>query len=156
MTLYVIVFFAFFQLAFCFQSGGVNIRSRYAFKVSDGIFSFFKNYALSYLCTYQQINTNHEFYPEVNVKLEQLLALALDNATDCGLSGPSWRDEPEEYKLRIVKPGGNTLHFQYKVGSIEGTEYLLSPTVFILADKVVKKLQDKKEKEKTEKRRSVI
>lgn len=159
MTLYVIVFFVFFQVAFCIQSGGINIRSLYALKVSDGVFSFFKNYALSFLCTSHQINSGQEFYPEVNARLEKLLALALDNATDCGMSGPTWRDELDDYKLRIVRPqnmGGNTLHFHYKVGSIENVPYLLSPTVFILADKVVKKLEDQKEKEKTAKRRNVI
>jgi len=154
---YLLCFFVMFQGAFSFACGGINIRSRYAYKVSNSVWSFLQNYALSYLCTYKQINTNQQFYPEVNAKLEKLLALALDGGTDVGWSGSSWRDETDEYKLRIVQPENrNTLPFQYNIGNINDVEYLLSPTVFILANKVVAMLHEKERKEKIARQRKVL
>ena len=154
---YFLFFFIMFHAAFSFSAGGINIRSVYAYKVSDGVWSFFKNYALSYLLTHKQINTRQQFYPEVNAKLEKLLATALVGGTNVGWSGSSWRDETDDYKLRIVPlDSNNTLPFQYNIGNINDVEYLLSPTFFILANKVVKMLHDKDKKDKIERQRRVI
>ncbi|AMM44062.1 hypothetical protein FDG95_gp480 [Pectobacterium phage vB_PcaM_CBB] len=156
-----IIFFFAFQVLFAIASGGLAPRIMYALTVSNGFWNFLQNYALSYQVSYDQIHSTEKFLPEVNSKLEKLLTLALINEAGVGISTDYRRDNG--IILRIEKPHtftgsgyGNTVHFYMDNGMIDEEKYALSPTVFILAQKVYKRVLAAKEQEKIEKKRSKI
>lgn len=154
-----IIFFIIFQILFAFASGGVAPRIMYACTVSTGFLNFLQNYALSYQVKYSQIHSTEEFIPEVNSKLEKLLTLSLIGEASVGLSTEHW-DESGRV-LRIQKPGSfdgsyGTVRFAIDSGKIDGSAYALSPTVFILAQKVHDMQTNKQQLEKLEKKRNVI
>ena len=145
-------------MLFAVASGGIPLRMLYAFKVSSNFYEFFQNYALSYQITYDQIHSTEPFMPEVNSRMEKLLSLALSDVAGVGLSVDYRFDQSEI--LRIQKPPAftghgyeNTVHFNLTYGKIQEEKYCLSPTVFILANKVQHKiLKEKKDKEIKNKR----
>lgn len=152
---YFVLFLVTFFILFAIASGGIPLRMLYAFKVSSNFYEFVQNYALSYQITYDQIHSTEPFMPEVNSRMEKLLSLALSDVAGVGLS-INYQSEI----LRIQKPPTftghgyeNTLHFNLTYGKIEEEKYCLSPTVFILANKVQNKiLKEKKDKEIKNKR----
>lgn len=156
-----LIFFFAFQIIFSLCSGGIAPRIMYAMTVSTGFWNFLQNYALSYQVSYDQIHSTEKFLPEVNSKLEKLLSLALINECGVGLSLDYRYDNSQI--LRIEKAPsftgsgyGDTVHFNMDKGMIDDEKYALSPTVFILAQKVYKRVIDAKMQEKLEKKRNKI
>ena len=158
----IIIFFLAFQVFFGIVSGGIPPRIMYALTVSNGFWNFLQNYALSYQVSYDQIHSTEKFLHEVNSKLEKLLSLALIGEADVELSIDYRRSMGNI--LRISKPESFTgtsrysgkVHFYMNSGMIDEEPYALSPTVFILAQKVYKRVLDAKEQEKIETKRSKI
>ena len=152
------IFLIMFIVTFCFINGGVTLRSRYAYKVSNNAYDFFQNYVLSYLCSDRQIHESETFYPELNAKMQKLLSLALVGEANVGLTYDPWS---ETCFMRIEKPisfdgTSGTIHFKFQCGRIDNERFLFTPSVFILAEKVYK-MQTKKEKDKKDaKKRKVI
>ncbi|AFC21936.1 hypothetical protein GAP32_478 [Cronobacter phage vB_CsaM_GAP32] len=156
-----VVFFIAFQLFFAVASGGVAPRLMYALTVSNGFLNFLQNYALSYQVSYDQIHSTEKFLPEVNSKLERLLSLVLIGKANVGIS-VDYRFSINGRILRIEKPhffdgSRSTVHFHMDTGTIDGTKkYALSPTVFILAEKVYKMQTMKESQKELEQKRNII
>jgi len=152
-------FIIIFSIVHAFMSGGVILRSVYAYKVSNSVLAFVKNYLWSYHLTYKQIHEFKTFIPEVNDKLEKLLSLALTEEVGVGYS-TSWRDDGAK-TLRIQKDrkldnSSETVHFGFQRSEINGQYFILSPSVFFLAQKVYEKLLDEENREEESKRKRVI
>jgi len=151
-----ITFSLVFVITFWFSCGGINNRIRYAYKVSDSLFGFFKNYSLSYFLKYEQIKNSLQFFPEVSAKMEKIIAHGLSDEVGAGRSTNSWDDD---VYLRIQRSnllGGptSTVEFRFEKSMVDDVEYLLSPTVFLLAKKLEKKIVLEKEAKKAEKQRN--
>ncbi len=141
-------------------SGGVVFRSLYAWKVSDGVVSFIKNYFLSYAVHRKQINYDATYNDEVTANLMRLVCRALDDDSDT--KHIESRFIPTESVLRFKTDKGYVLDFFYNSGRISSPysshithsdKLLLPPIIFILSKKVVKKLE---RKAKAEKEKSII
>lgn len=145
-----IAFFIFFQIFFGMVSGGIPPRIMYAATVSSGFMNFLQNYALSYQITYDQIHSTEEYLTEVNSKLEKLLAFALEDYANVELTSEKW--DGSGRILRIQKPQsfpgrGGIVRFYMDSGKIDGNKFALSPTVFILAEKVCESIKNQEKLE---------
>ncbi|AQW89017.1 hypothetical protein pEaSNUABM50_00516 [Erwinia phage pEa_SNUABM_50] len=157
----VIVFFILFQIFYSIANNAFVFRSIYAFKLAQklGWKSFFKFYFESYLVYGDAINAFEHFLPEVNDRLEKLLALALNGEAQATISWDRWG---EQNYLNIQAPrnfdtNSSSISFYYLVGKINSNEkYLLSPSVFFIANKLIKKLEDKKAQEKLDSQKRTI
>lgn len=157
----VYIFIIIFNIVHVFMSGGITLRSMYAYKVSNSVLEFIKNYLWSYNLTYKQIQISHTFILEINDKLEKLLALALDEKVGVGYSNIFPYDEDGDIKLRIQKErqldnSSETVHFGFNQSEINGQTFILTPSVFFLAEKLYKKLLTEEMLEKESKRKQTI
>lgn len=154
----IICFFA-FHVTFVILSGGIVSRLIYSLTVSNGFFNFLKNYALSYQITHSQIHSMETFIPEVNDKLETLLALALQDKIDVGISTDYRYSNSIILRIRVpawFSQNQRTLHFYMNMGLIDEEKYALTPMVFILAQKVYdKKIYERKQTELLEKKQKI-
>jgi len=159
MELFIYLYMIFFSIVYSVFSGGFNFRIRYAYKVSDSVLEFIKNYYWSYSLTYKQIKNGYKFIPEVNSKLEKLLALALENKVGVGYS-TDWRNDGEKslriQKERLLDNSNETVRFEFQSSCINGEAFILSPSVFFLAQKVYNNLIAEENSDKAERRKTVI
>lgn len=159
MTILAYTFMIMFTIIHSFMSGGFAFRSVYAYKVSNSVLEFIKNYFWSYTLTYKQIQESQTFIPEVNAKLEKLLSLALIEKVGVGYS-TSWRDDGAKtlriQKERLLDNSSETVHFGFQRSEINGTTFILTPSVFFLAQKVYEKLLDEEKNDKEEQRKNTI
>lgn len=158
-SLFVCSFIIFFFIIFSSACGGVNLRSRYAFKVSSTILEFVKNYFWSYTLTYKQVQNGYDFIPEVNSKIEKILSLAIEGKINSSCT-KDWFSRDEEIILRIDKSkeldnSSDTIEFKFESSKINGETFLLSPSVFFLAEKLHKMMLNQ-EKQRNEKRRETL
>ncbi len=155
----VYVFIIIFNIVHSFMCGGIVFRSVYAYKVSNSVLEFIKNYFWSYTLTYKQIRESETFIPEVNDKLEKLLSLALTGHVDVGYS-TDWMGDGDKF-LRIRKEyfldnSSRTVHFSFQSSQIDDKSFILTPSVFFLAQKVYEKLLEEEERKEESKRKNVI
>jgi hypothetical protein len=153
--LYSIIFIIILSIA----CGGFNFRVRYAYKVSDSVLEFIKNYFWSYFITYKQIRNGYKFVPEVNSKLEKLLSLALVDDVVVTYTTDYRNDNGIILLIRKSKrldDSSETVEFGFQASRINGAEFLLSPSVFFLAQKVYERLLTEERNDKAERRKRVI
>jgi hypothetical protein len=157
--LFVYSFFIFFIIIFSSACGGFNLRSRYAFKVSSTILEFVKNYFWSYTLSYKQIKNSYIFIPETNSKIEKLLALAIEGKINSEHTKDWWRSDAEIIlvidKSKELDNSSKTIEFKFQSSNINGEPFLLSPSVFFLAQKLHDILLAQ-EKQRDDKRRETI
>ncbi|SOK58763.1 hypothetical protein [Yersinia phage fHe-Yen9-04] len=152
----IVTFFILFQIIFSMANSSILLRSIYALILANhyGWKSFFKFYAESYLIHGHAINNHEPFLPEINSKLERILSEALAGKSFSDIKTNYYDNDIYLYLHNNVE--GNNIKFYYKLGKINNQEYILTPSVFFIADKLIKKIEEEEEAKKLKEKKSAI